>query len=491
MSRRLVWLFWASAALAVAPPSRLPAETTAALQAALDDPGLADGFTGALVVARGQQPPDAVREGRLSVLPYAGGTRPELFAANADKLLAPASCAKLFCVATALDALGSDHTFVTAVNGSSTPDDHGFVADGWLCGGGDPSLAYEDLANLAEQLKAAGVKRIGRLWGDASRYRDAFSDGWCVDDLPWYYAAEVSALTLNRNHVDVYVAPGPAAGQPAKVWCDPANEYVQWDSRVTTVDQGGPTAVGFDRKVGSNVFELTGTIPVDRQNSRTAGMAIWDMPRYAATVLATKLRATGVAVDTIAAGPAPPGAVRLASHTSAPLSELIVRLLKRSDNLYAELLLREIGVATAGEGSVAGGLHGIRAFLEANGYEPGRVRIADGSGLSRYTLVTCRSLCAVLRAMASHQARDVFYNALPIAGVDGTLGSRMKGTAAAGRVRAKTGSYSQHTSLSGYVPTADGDLLAVATMWNHCLAPPSSLRGLHDRFFVALAGSRR
>lgn len=490
MIRRLAWLWVASSALALTPPGPLPAATRATLQAVLDDPKLADGFAGALVVAMGQQPDDALRAGRLFVSPYDGGRRPELFAANAEKLLAPASSCKLFTAATALDALGAEHLFLTQAVGSA-PDAAGYVPDLWLVGGGDPTLGYEDLANLTEQLVAKGVRRIGRLSGDASRYGTPFGDGWSVDDLPWYYAAEVSALTLARNHVDVYVAPGRAPGQPAKVWCDPPNEYVSWDNRVVTVDRGGATDVSFDRAVGGQSVLLTGTIAVDRTQSRTAGMAIWDTPRYAATVLATKLRARGVTVDAVDVGPAPPGRPTLASLRSEPLRSVLLRLLKNSDNLYAELLLREIGVKTAGRGTADGGLHGVRDFLQRNGLEPDTIRLYDGSGLSRYTLVTCRSLCAVLRTMAYHPERDAFYAALPIAGVDGTLGRRMKDTVAAGRVRAKTGSYSAHTSLTGYVPTQSGDLLAVATIWNHCLAPPAELRALHDKFFVALAGVRR
>jgi len=488
--RRLAWLWVASSALALGPPGPLPPETRAVLRDVLDDPQLADGFAGALVVALGKQPDDALHDGTLALLPYDGGSRPELYAAQADKLLAPASSAKLFCAAAALDALGSGHTLLTEVVGS-VPGADGFVPDLWLVGGGDPSLGYEDLANLTEQLVAAGVRRVGRLWGDAGRYGEPFGDGWSVDDLPWYYAPEVSALTLARNHVDIYVAPGPAPGQPAKVWCDPANAYVRWDNRVVTGEQGGPTDVVFGRGVGAETIELSGTIAVDRTQSRTSGMAIWNVPRYAATVLATKLRARGVTVDAIDVGAAPPGAAALASHRSEPLRQLLVRLLKNSDNLYAELLLREVGHATAGHGTATGGLHGVRAFLLRHGFDPASIRLYDGSGLSRYTLVTCRSLCAVLRAMAFHKERDAFYAALPIAGVDGTLGRRMRETAAAGRVRAKTGSYSHHTSLTGYVPTRGGDLLAVATIWNHCLAEPSALRALHDRFFVALAGVRR
>lgn len=489
--KRLLPLLFCAAAAAMPAPQTLPNPIAISLRRTLHDNALNDGSYGAVVVAVGRRSPEAIQAGTFGVVPYDGGEQRELFAENGAKLLAPASNLKLFTTAAALDVLGPDHTFTTRV-AADEPPAAGTVRQLYLIGGGDPSLDYDGLKSLAEAVAARGVTKVGRVIGDTSRYQDRYGNGWAVDDLPWYYAAEVIALTLARNHVDVWVGPGPSEGAPAKVWCSPANDYVVFDSTVTTGAAGSRTSVSFDKRPGRRPFILRGRIALDKKPNLTEGMAIEDVELYAAHVFGKLLEQAGVTVEEAAGtGTAPGAATELASLTSPPLSELLVRLLKRSDNLYAELLLREIGLATTGTGSAAGGLHGVRAFLQKIGVDPDPLRLADGSGLSRYNLITARTVSDVLRAMAYHPAREVYFHALPIAGVDGTLARRMQGTAAEGNVRAKTGYYSQHTSLSGYVTTADRDLLAAATIFNHSAAPTRTLRDLHDAFFAALAASRR
>ncbi|MCC7494288.1 MAG: D-alanyl-D-alanine carboxypeptidase/D-alanyl-D-alanine-endopeptidase [Fimbriimonadaceae bacterium] len=488
----VVLLCWLPASLAAtAPDPASLGSLTAELRAAVGSATVAEGFVGAYVVALGQRDEAARQAGTFGLQPYAAQRRPELFAVQADKLLAPASTLKCYTVAAALDALGAEHTFVTRVLASAAPA-AGAVEELYLVGGGDPSLGRPQLGALAAAVAAAGVQRIGRVIVVDSRYRDRFGYGWTVDDLPWYYAAECSALTLDRNHVDVTVTPGAQAGEPAKVTCNPPSSYLQVDSTVTTVAAGQATAVDFDRPPGGRQFVLRGQIASDQKAGRSEGMAVPEVELYAATVFAEVLQQRGVLVAAPAArGTAPATAVELARQVSPPLSQLIVRLLKSSDNLYAELLLRELGVATAGAGTASGGLHGVRAFLQAHEVDATRCRLADGSGLSRYNLVSARVTAGVLRAMALHRDREAFFAALPIAGVDGTLGYRFKGTPAERNVRAKTGSYSNHSALAGYVTTAGGDLLVASTVVNHATAAPAELRAVQDKLFVALAGWRR
>ncbi len=475
---------------AAAPPGGLGA-VEAGLRQLLADPVVADGFAGCLVTAIGERPAAAVRAGAFGVTPYEGERRPEMFAALADKLFAPASNLKLFTAAAALDTLGPDHTLITRVVGAAPPV-AGALDRLYLVGGGDPALVEADLLALANAVKARGVQQVGQVVADASRYSGRWPYGWTIDDLPWYYGAEVTALTLGRNHVDVYVAPGAQAGAPARVWMSPANDYLVLDSTVTTGAAGSATNVSFDRLPGRREVLLRGAIAADRKASVTEGITVPDAELYTAHVFTKALQKAGV---TVAAAPvvgrAPAVTVDLARHQSPPVATLLFRVLKNSDNLYAELLLREIGAQTAGDGSAAGGLHGVRAFLKAHAIDDSRLRMYDGSGLSRYDLISPRAVVGLLRAMAYHRHRQPFFDALPIAGVDGTLGYRLKGTPAAGQVRAKTGTYNHHSALSGYVTTRDGDLLAISTILNHCTAGSTALRAWQDRFFVTLAGWSR
>lgn len=481
---------WFALCCLAPPPAALPASLTARLTHALDAPALATGFTGALVVAAGTRSDAALQQRQFGLLPYDDGQRPELFASNADKAFTPASNQKLLTAAAALDVLGSDYHFRTAVVAPAEPRD-GTVEALTLVGGGDPSLAYDDLTNLARAVKAAGVTAVsGDIFGDGSRYPGLYPEGWTTDDLVWYYAPEVTALSLARNHVDVLVMP-TTAGRAAKVWFSPANSYVQLAADVLTTRAGGARELHYDRPPDSPRIIVSGTIPAGGDTA-SEGVSIGAVEAYAATVFRDALVAAGVTVKGQArAGTAPPHPVELAQHASPALGELLQRLLKRSDNLYAELCLRELGVAAGGRGTVEDGLRAVREFLERHQISQAGLRLADGSGLSRYDLVTPRTIAGVLRTMAFHRERVSFFDALPLAGVDGTLRLRMVGTAANRRVRAKTGYLSNHTALSGYVTTRGGDLLIAATLFNHFLGPTREAREAHDAFFAALADWRR
>ena len=206
--------------------------------------------------------------------------------------------------------------------------------------------------------------------------------------------------------------------------------------------------------------------------------------------------------------------VELAALESQPLSEILRRMLKPSQNLYAQLLLLQVGTArlskstapgnVAGtnpplgvsEGLVAGdtaedaGVRELGLFLRQAGVQPGTVQLEEGSGLSRHDLVTPAATVQLLQFMSRHRHADVFRQALPVAGVDGTLRSRMKNTPAAGNARAKTGTLSGVNSLSGYVTSAAGERLAFALFLNNYLNkdPRYSATPDMDRIVVMLAG---
>jgi len=492
MKQRAAWLSALAVLLAwplpgVEAPAALAPTTRGRIAAALDSPLLARGFAGALVVAAGT----CARADGFELVPYVPRATPELFARHADRCFTPASSAKLLTAAAALDLLGGEQRFRTRVCATRTGPD-GSVARLWLVGGGDPSLGYDGLRQLAGAVHAAGVRRVtGPVRGDGSRYADAYPEGWTVDDLLWYYAAPVSALSLERNQVDVTVHPAARAGEPARVSFAPANAYVQVSAKVTTSAPGTKAALRFARGADPRELVVRGSLPAGG-GTRSEGLAVLDVERYAATVFVDCLRAAGIRVEGgAAAGEVPAEAAELAGLDSPPLRVLLQRLLKKSDNLYAELLLRELGRHSGGQGDVESGVQAVRDWLTRQGLEVDGVRLADGSGLSRYNLLTPRVLVGVLNAMALHREAPAWYAALPVAGVDGTLATRFKGTAAAGNLRAKTGYLATRTALAGYVTNRAGDLLVAATMFNAVTATTAEARALHDQVFVALADSER
>lgn len=160
---------------------------------------------------------------------------------------------------------------------------------------------------------------------------------------------------------------------------------------------------------------------------------------------------------------------------SPPLSVIAAQTLKPSQNLYTELILRTLGKAmapaTAASGtartSESAGLEVVKAFLKEAGVESAALVLSDGSGLSRNDMITAEATVQLLTYMSRHAQANAFREALPIAGVDGTLRNRMKGTVAENNVRAKTGSLSSAASLSGYLTTAAGERLVFSIMVNN------------------------
>jgi D-alanyl-D-alanine carboxypeptidase/D-alanyl-D-alanine-endopeptidase (penicillin-binding protein 4) len=210
-------------------------------------------------------------------------------------------------------------------------------------------------------------------------------------------------------------------------------------------------------------------------------VALEDPARFAATVLAEVLEARGVRVlggVATSSAPLPGGRRELAGHDGPPLSELIKGINKESRNLHAEALLRLLGVRRGGEGSVEEGRRAVSEFLERQGVKTEAWGLEDGSGLSRSSVVTPAGLVQLLAAMDRHPHAAAFRESLPVAGRDGTLATRLKGTQAAGRVLAKTGTLALVNALAGYVTTPSGDRLAFAALANDHVEPVAALDAL-------------
>jgi D-alanyl-D-alanine carboxypeptidase/D-alanyl-D-alanine-endopeptidase (penicillin-binding protein 4) len=357
-----------------------------------------------------------------------------LFTRNPDQLFVPASNTKLLTVAAAAVRLGWDFTFETTVRSTTALDPDGTIrGDLVVRGSGDPTPGDEPkLASaataIADGLWQQGVRRVeGRIVGDDDGFLDEpYGAGWAWDDLPFSYSAPIGALNYNENVRLASHAPATSDGP-----------------RYTAVDN--PT------------IAFTGALR--------------------AAILARGIPVIGGAadIDVSPPGPLPAGAPVLALYRSPPLSDIAIRLLKSSQNLYAEVVLRAIGHTADHAGSSKAGLDAIRETLTTWGVDPGSVAQADGSGLSRYNLVTPTALTRMLEHMyRDARLRDGWMAALPIAGVDGTLEKRMKGTPAEGRVFAKTGSLSSVRALSGYVHARSGEWFVFSILANNFASPTTS-----------------
>lgn len=438
-----------------------------------------------------------------------------IFEHNAQKLFSPASNSKLYTVALALDRLGADYRIKTSLYARAKPDqDRAVAGDLIVYGRGDPTInarlhngdIYQALEPLVAALTNAGVKRVlGDLVGDESYFHGPpYGAGWAWDDLENSYGAEISALTINDNTLQISAKPGSRAGAPCTLSLSPATAYLTLSNRTQTVEKGAKRQINFYRPLNENLLYVSGQtpladagytdeLPVHNPASLFVSLFKEALERHGIQV-AGKLRTKSWLdreVDPIHCDEL----VELGSMESLALRDIAREVMKPSQNLYTDLLLAHVGEQARGTNSPPGqtseelGLGQLRRFLAEAGVSRGEVLFEEGSGLSRNNLTTPNATVALLQFMHRHKAAEVYLNSLPIAGVDGTLRNRMKGTPAAGNLRAKTGTLRWAISLSGHVTTAAGEPLLFSIMLNryHSSDPSHSGRAEVDAIATMLA----
>ena len=436
---------------------------------------------------------DEFKSGRwgITVLSLKDGHK--VYARNDDRLFTPASNMKLFPTAVGLELLGADYRWRTSAYAPSPLAADGTLnGDLILYGRGAPDLtagtkATDDnsLARLANDLYDRGLRRVkGNVIGDESYFRgETTGDGWQWNDVQWYFGAEASALSVNNNEVSVNILPPDKSGTPV-VLANDLNGYVTIENKMAVVSSTERMTVGIHRGLSDNIVRVWGTFP-SRSKGFGARISVYKPALWAARIFVGKLNERGITVEGRAESrdarqpPAerfdPSRSNELASVFSKPLGEIIRATNKGSINLYAELILRTIGrergsllpaVEPGGRerGDDENGLAIIKLWLNRSGISTTGLALHDGSGLSRLNLVTPRSLASLLAAVSRTAAGPTFRQSLPLSGVDGTLGSRLKEHSE--KVAAKTGYLTYDTSLSGYVTNAADEVFAFSIICN-------------------------
>jgi serine-type D-Ala-D-Ala carboxypeptidase/endopeptidase (penicillin-binding protein 4) len=321
--------------------------------------------------------------------------------------------------------------------------------------------------------------------------------GWMWDDLPGDDGAGVGALQYNESAVRVTVTPGPSAGDAAGISVFPSGSGLTIVSSVTTSAAGAATSITTRRLPGSSRLQLDGTI-ASAAPSSTLTVSVDNPTQFFVSALRLALIANGIDVrgpavdidevrDASSIGGAP-----IVSYQSAPLSALAVRLMKISQNQYAETFLKSVSSGPGIVPAAAAGWKAAAAIFERWGVPAGTLIQRDGSGLTRYDLVAPEALVAILaHVYRDPRLRGPFEASLPIAGRDGTLSNRMKGTAAEGNARAKTGSMTAVRGTSGYVTSADGEPLVFSILVNNYDTPATTITAAEDAIVVRLATFHR
>ena len=432
-----------------------------------------------------------------------------LYDLNSDHFFLPASNAKVITTALALGTLGGSYQFHTTLETSgSIAADGRLAADLVLVGRGDPDLSnrkfpYELKTErdgpcekiLAEMVDAAVTKGLKDIDGDIvadDSYLpyDPYPAGWSVGDMFFTFGAPVSAIDFNDNSISVHVTPAAKANDPAIVTVEPGVAAETLDNQITTAPSGGDPYFAIVRQPGPNFLLLRGTIPLGHAPA-DVDLAMTSPAETAARALKQLFEQRGVHVsgfvrvahapppetpDSNGVSPPPPPPVPsaagpnplvLAEHDSPPLIDSIRLTNKISQNLHAELLLRTVAREKTGYGSADAGLKIEQDFLKAAGVADGDVILSDGSGLARDDLVTPRAMVALLRYASQQSWGAEFLSTLPIAGVDGTLDTRLKEITGPAVIQAKTGSLEHVRAISGYATTQRGEHLVFAIFGNN------------------------
>lgn len=391
------------------------------------------------------------------------------YSKNAHAYFEPASVQKLFTVSSALVNLGPHYRFPTELLAT------GAISQGVLRGdlifrfNGDPSLTQANIKSLVNELKTIGITRvIGNVVVDNSAYNNIpYPAGWLWNDLTYDYAAPLDSIIINRNRFGLSLVPSRILGQkPEIIPSLPPGAATFYNEAITTSRACGLSITSNEK----NQYVVRGCVPRFAGTERRAA-AIRNMPMFAKSLIREMLAKNGVSVSGfIMSGKTPVDAQVVAQHFSAPLSTIIIHLLKRSDNLYADTLLKKMGQHfSRGSGSWENGVQAMYPVLANNaGINLQHIRLIDGAGLSRYNQVSPNDLSRLLSYInRNSMLRDTLVPALPIAGVDGTLAFRMSALAHGKKLCAKTGSMAGVSSLAGFIKTDHHGLVSFVIMINN------------------------
>jgi D-alanyl-D-alanine carboxypeptidase/D-alanyl-D-alanine-endopeptidase (penicillin-binding protein 4) len=366
-------------------------------------------------------------------------THEPIYQWNASQLCVPASTTKLFTAVTALQTLGEDFLYRTSARIQGEVVEEAIKGDLILVGSGDPTLTKEALADLAQKIYQQGVRVIeGQVKVDTTAFTGApVPAHWEVGDLTWYFAPELSALSIDGNAVQLTI------DKEGHLKLDEAVPYFQINNQMAV----GSGPLDIIRGLLDNQLTITGWPTEELTKER---IAIHQPEEYARQIFIDSLQKQGIVI--LDKELPDSGAISEYAYVeSAPLSVIVKQMNKHSNNLIAEMLLR-----TYGKGSEKEGLAVEKRVLQAIGITPKQYQINDGSGLSRHNLLSAKAEVALLRYALQMPWKESFIQSLPIGGVDGSLASHFTKLEEGSSLCAKPGSMAHVLSIAGYATTKNG-----------------------------------
>lgn len=377
------------------------------------------------------------------------GDRLVAYDAGVPKL--PASNAKLATAARGFAELGPDFRFTTELYAEGNQDGDHLHGDLVIVSRGAPDLSRTDLMSLADSVADAGISTVvGGIVVDASAFdAQTLGPGWTWDDQQFEYGAKSTPLALNRNTVDITVS---HANDSIEADATPASNIVRTEVDVSLDAEREPSLEVY-KKRASEVIRVEGHLPPGE--TEVASSPVDDPMLHAGQVFARSLEAKGIDVDgftRIDGDPTTTDDPPIGTVESAPLSALVDEMLTRSDNFYAEQIARRIALELSGTGTWDGWEDHVMTFIEGLG--GGAARLRDGSGLSRYNLVSASTVASIIEWSLQQPWGDRFYESLPETGVEGTVADRLDDLPVG--IRAKTGTLTGARALSGIIESEAG-----------------------------------
>jgi D-alanyl-D-alanine carboxypeptidase/D-alanyl-D-alanine-endopeptidase (penicillin-binding protein 4) len=427
-----------------------------------------------------------------------------IYERNAEKMFMPASNMKLYTTAAALCLLGPQYRYATDFVATGEIQDGVLKGDLIIRGSGDPTWSWRFYDNnydsvmvrFTDSLLSKGIRAIeGNVIGDDNIFDDELlGNGWMWDDEPYYFSAQISGLSYNENYIDFKLIPDSLnPGAPVIIESFPRTTYLNLRNDLLTVSSDTATTWDYGREWRSNQGWFEGDYPL-YNGDRKRAITIHNPTLFTTHVLKERLEESGIKVsgnpldsDDLTDSIDYKATNHLFTYYSHPLSEIVHKVNKPSQNFIAEALQRTLGARYGREGSSSEGITTQMALFDSLGMTTENLQLRDGSGLSRYNLVSPNTTASLLQMMWDHPYRTYFMASLPLSGASGTIDKRMSGMTGEFNVRAKTGSVSYVRSLSGYTWTQSGEPIIFAIMVNHYTIPTYIVNRIQDKIASILS----
>jgi D-alanyl-D-alanine carboxypeptidase/D-alanyl-D-alanine-endopeptidase (penicillin-binding protein 4) len=412
-----------------------------------------------------------------------------LYSLNSEKLFHPASNLKLLTTAAAIHLLPSKFQFKTIISINGTLNSGSVDGDLIISGFGDPLFSNTDLDSIVVKIQKLGIRKINGAILLNESYFDSlkWGHGWMWDDEPDPTAPIISPICIDQNTVKIKVSPNKILNNAPLIEFSPHSDYFSTINRAFTSNDTSLPELTLTRIRGTDTILLNGRIALN-DSSQEFQISIFEPEKYFLHILFEKFKSAKIEVlgKITHAQLNKPRQLFSISHD---IDSVLHQANKMSDNLCAENLLKTISAELLHKpGSTTDGINLLKDFLYKSNIDTSLMFLADGSGASWYNAVSPKSIVNMLCSEYKKTSFKRFFETLSIAGVDGTLKNRLKGTPSENNVHAKSGTLTGINCISGYVQTTDNKIIAFSILINHCPVGQKEMRNIEDRIIETLAG---